>query len=92
VTGTERIIVGGREGEHYSFREELGYLFDAQPDLGEEMVMDSVSRQSQLKEITDRLEDTVTGTERKEEQEKAIDELTPVKTAKKTIPQQGRSI
>ena len=52
----DHVIVGGNEGKHYSFRENEGFLFEAEPGMDQGLVLDSVSRQAQLKEITDRLE------------------------------------
>ena len=52
----DHVIVGGNEGKHYSFRENEGFLFEAEPGMDLGLVLDSVSRQAQLKEITDRLE------------------------------------
>ena len=60
------------------------------PEEIEEMIRTIRYYLEDTRKTLDRVEAFVK--ELKEEQEKAIDELTPVKTAKKTIPQQGRSI
>ena len=56
INVVDHVIVGGNEGNHYSFREGEGFLFEAEPGMDEGIVFDSASRQAQLKEITDRLE------------------------------------
>ncbi len=52
----DHVIVGGDEGNHFSFRDNESFLFEAEPGMDQGLVLDSVSRQAQLKEITDRLE------------------------------------
>ena len=56
INVVDHVIVGGDEGNHFSFRDNESFLFEAEPGMDQGLVLDSVSRQAQLKEITDRLE------------------------------------
>ena len=55
----DHVIVGGNEGKYYSFREERGELFTANPDLLNDILSDSQSMRDQLKQITDQLEEGI---------------------------------